>query len=270
MEESPGRRRLRSKTPSWPDDGAFEKKTTAAQVEEQCPGNLCEVCQEAFPDSSHCKCPRKIQNMVNFMDKDGETPAKFVNSEGAKCCWLRLKHVNGVLMVGCLLCSGFMGGKIPHPTSRLNIFGYVVADKHFSISTVKGHVQKGDKGEHGHCLREFLRATGRAASSMQPGAVSDARTLRDEQNPSVEVLNYAYLVWVAIVLPMSATGFVAIAHAAQAINADIPGDLWQSHYGFSQWLQAYNITGEKSSRLQSRTQSCLSHGCCLRLLVCAH
>ena len=96
------------------------------------------------------------------------------------------------------------------------------------------------RGEHAHCLREYMRAVrssaGSALGEVLVSATEKAQEWRSKQQPTKELLNFAYLVWVAIVLPISAAHFVTLSRCTQDINASIPADLWQSQYGFKEWL----------------------------------
>ena len=219
---SPSHKRLRSKTPSRPEEP-----------------NGCEVCRDAYPDK--CHCTQKLKNL------SGKTEATLWDEHGQRRPWLRARLTAGAQMVGCFLCSNYMGSNTAHPTGKMHKFAFAEKDRHFSFFTIASHVAQSqpDKGEHAHCLREYMRAVrssaGSALGEVLVSATEKAQEWRSKQQPTKELLNFACLAWVAIVLPISAAHFVTLSRCTQDINASIPADLWQSQYGFKEWLQSFNI-----------------------------
>ena len=114
MGDPPAKKRLRSKTPSRPEDP-----------------NSCEVCRDAYPDTCHCTA--KVKNLSS------KASCTFVDENGRRRPWLRIRPEAGVPMVGCFLCANFMGAKTPHPKGKLHKFGFKESDRHFSVNTINTH-----------------------------------------------------------------------------------------------------------------------------------
>ena len=207
-----------------------------------------------------CACPKSVQNLKKLKT------AYFDDNEGNSIFWPRIsKKEDGRWYLSCYVCANFNSGVSFHSNSRLRTGDCDIIKSKVCKTTIDDHTAKGDKGDHGLCIANYL-AIFRKEDGKEDGAVAKAEVpetraaKRAAQNPPKELLNHFAWLYSALAMPISENKFQKMMHVANETKSEILTNQYLGKHFFAEGLTCLDrVVGESVFKILKKAKKIAWH-----------